>query len=109
MPEASYKWSSICIAHARTQYYDAEWRRSIAIIIIAAQIKMTIFFRYLAIVVALCYCFIHESSCQTSLSNQDQQELLDAHNHYRGIVTPTASDMQTMVTVSIAESNLLKE
>ena len=70
---------------------------------------MTVSFRYLAIVVALCYCFVHESSCQTSLSSHDQQELLDAHNHYRGIVTPTASDMQTMVTVSVAESNLLKE
>ena len=79
------------------------------IIIIAAQIKMTVSFPYLAIVVALCYCFVRESSCQTSLSSQDQQELLDAHNHYRGIVTPTASDMQTMVTVSIAESNLLRE
>ena len=81
-------------------YYDAEWRT------LAAQIKMTVSFRYLALVAALCYFFVHESSCQTSISNQDQQELLNAHNRYRGIITPTASDMQT---VSVAESNLKNE
>lgn len=37
-------------------------------------------------------------SAQTSLSNQDQQELLNAHNHFRGIVNPTASNMERMVS-----------
>lgn len=37
-------------------------------------------------------------SAQTSLSNQDQQEVLNAHNHFRGIVNPTASNMERMVS-----------
>ena len=37
-------------------------------------------------------------SAQTSLSSQDQQELLNAHNHFRGIVNPSASNMERMVS-----------
>ena len=59
--------------------------------------KMSVCLHYLAIVVILCCGFVDESSCQTSLSSQDQQELLNAHNHYRGLVNPTASNMQRMV------------
>ena len=49
--------------------------------------------------VAVLWCsFVYEGSCQTSLSSQDQQELLNVHNHYRGLVSPTASNMETMVS-----------
>ena len=56
-------------------------------------------YRYLADVL-LCFCFVYQASCQTSLSSQDQQELLNAHNHYRSIVAPTASNMEGMVSTS---------
>ena len=37
------------------------------------------------------------SVCQTGLSSRDEQELLSAHNYFRGIVDPTASNMEQMV------------
>ena len=40
---------------------------------------------------------VHDASCQTGLSSQDEQELLNAHNHFRGIVDPPASNMEQMV------------
>lgn len=43
--------------------------------------------------------FVDQALCQTSLSSQDQQELLNAHNHYRSIVSPSASNMERMVSV----------
>ena len=56
-------------------------------------------YRYLANLF-VCFCFVYQASCQTSLSSQDQQELLNAHNHYRSIVAPTASNMEGMVSTS---------
>ena len=52
---------------------------------------------YLATVICLGY--VDQAMCQTSLSSQDQQELLNAHNHYRSIVSPSASNMERMVSV----------
>ena len=52
-------------------------------------------------VVILCSLLLNQVSAQTGLSAQDQQELLDAHNHFRGIVNPTASNMETMVVAII--------
>ena len=43
--------------------------------------------------------FVDQALCQTSLSSQDQQKLLNAHNHYRSIVSPSASNMERMVSV----------
>lgn len=40
---------------------------------------------------------VHDVSCRTGLSSQDKQELLNAHNHFRGIVNPPASNMEKMV------------
>ena len=45
-------------------------------------------------------CFSLMSHCvigQTSLSEADKQEILNAHNHFRSIVNPTASNMEEMV------------
>ena len=39
----------------------------------------------------------HLVSAQTSLSDADRKELLDAHNQYRRIVSPTASNMIKLV------------
>ena len=51
------------------------------------------------LVATLCLALLYgQVSCQTGLTSQDRQELLDAHNHYRGIVSPTASNMERMVT-----------
>ena len=47
---------------------------------------------YLAVVILFC-SFVYEVSCQTGLSSQDQQELLNAHNHFRGLVSPTARNL----------------
>ena len=40
---------------------------------------------------------VHDGFCQSGLSNREKQELLDAHNHFRGIVDPPASNMEEMV------------
>lgn len=40
----------------------------------------------------------HPASSQTSLSAADKQELLDAHNLFRGMVDPPASNMQRLVS-----------
>ena len=42
---------------------------------------------------------------QTSLSEAEQQELLDAHNRFRGMVDPPASNMRRMVSVQTASNH----
>lgn len=59
---------------------------------------------YLANVI--CLGFVDQALRQTSLSSQDQQELLNAHNHYRSIVSPSASNMERMVSVWSIERHL---
>ena len=88
-----------CIAHAHAVFKKvADTGSAINRWFLALNFpKMSVCLHYLAIVVILCCGFVDESWCQTSLSSQDQQELLNAHNHYRGLVNPTASNMQRMV------------
>ncbi len=38
---------------------------------------------------------------QTQLSDSDEQELLSAHNHFRGIVDPIATNMERMVSLCL--------
>ena len=47
--------------------------------------------------VICCSLLLYRAAGQTSLSSEDQQELLNAHNHFRGIVSPPASNMERMV------------
>ena len=54
----------------------------------------------------LCSLLLNQASGQTSLSSQDQQELLNAHNHFRGIVDPTASNMERMVKMPKVETRM---
>ena len=54
-------------------------------------------FHSLALVIGVFLLNVHLASCQTGLSDRDKQELLNAHNHFRGIVDPTASNMEEMV------------
>lgn len=42
-------------------------------------------------------CEVSVVSAQSGLSELDMQELLDAHNLFRSIVDPPATDMQRMV------------
>ena len=47
-------------------------------------------------------CTLRLAASQTgmgSLSMEAQQELLNAHNFFRGIVAPPASNMETMVSI----------
>ena len=39
------------------------------------------------------------ASGQTSLSAADKQEVLNAHNHFRSIVNPIATNMEKMVSL----------
>ena len=48
-------------------------------------------------VIVLALCLVVEVNCQTSLSQSDKDELLNAHNNLRGQVSPAASNMETMV------------
>ena len=49
--------------------------------------------------VICCSLLLYRAAGQTSLSSEDQQELLNAHNHFRGIVSPHASNMERMVSL----------
>ena len=54
--------------------------------------------------VSLILCSLWLAAGQTgmgSLSMEARQELLDAHNLFRGIVAPPASNMQRMVSIII--------
>ena len=51
-------------------------------------------------------CMEREVMGQTGLTESDQQDILDMHNQLRGIVNPTASNMETMVS---AQLDLLSE
>ena len=46
-------------------------------------------------------CLSSFTQCQTSLSSSDKEELLLAHNYFRSIVSPTAANMQRMVSWNI--------
>ena len=43
-------------------------------------------------------CLTVEVVCQTGLSQSDKQDILVAHNDLRGMVNPSASNMQIMVS-----------
>ena len=51
----------------------------------------------LAVLIAV-FALNHPVSGQTGLSAADKQELLDAHNLFRGMVDPPASNMQRLVS-----------
>ena len=55
-----------------------------------------------ALVLALC-CFLllGRVNGQTGLSESDKQTVLTAHNQFRGMVSPTASNMERMVNYSV--------
>ena len=44
---------------------------------------------------------------ETKLTESDRQEILDAHNNFRGMVDPTASNMQRMVRILIKASYII--
>ena len=50
---------------------------------------------------------LQRASCQTGLSGRDERELLDAHNHFRSIVIPAASNMERMVAASDCIGNII--
>ena len=51
------------------------------------------------LVLALCLgCVVEEVVCQTELTADDKLEILNAHNNFRGMVTPTAANMERMVS-----------
>lgn len=50
---------------------------------------------------------LQRASCQTGLSGRDEGELLDAHNHFRSIVIPAASNMERMVAASDCIGNII--
>ena len=39
------------------------------------------------------------AKCQTGLSSADMQQILDEHNRLRGLVNPTAANMERMVNI----------
>ena len=53
---------------------------------------------YLAFVVFL-ILLLDRVLGQSGLSKLDEQEILDSHNYFRGLVTPTASNMERMVSI----------
>jgi len=63
-------------------------------------------------VVPLFFCLLAISSVcgQNSLSEADRQELLDAHNRFRSMVDPPATNMRRMVcsfTIYVAFNDLV--
>ena len=52
-------------------------------------------------VVLLLSCVLFEGVlCQTGLTDADEQEILDAHNSFRGQVSPSAANMERMVEIA---------
>ena len=54
----------------------------------------------------LWYCLIlsvllGQAWCQTDLTNAEKQTILNEHNRLRGLVSPTATNMQKMVSSDI--------
>ena len=58
----------------------------------------------LSVVVLPLFCLVAISSVcgQNSLSEADQQEILEAHNRFRSMVDPPASNMRRMVSINKA-------
>ena len=57
-------------------------------------------FQTLIMFLALCLgCLVEEVMSQNSLTEDDKQEILDAHNTLRRMVSPTASNMELMVSL----------
>lgn len=52
----------------------------------------------LAVLLLLSYT---STSTRAALRDEEKEEILSAHNHYRGIVDPVATNMQKMVSYSM--------
>ncbi len=53
---------------------------------------------WIVILALACSCALPVVTAQTSgLSDEEQVEVLNAHNHFRGMVTPVATNMEKMV------------
>ena len=46
-------------------------------------------------------------AARATLTEEEQAELLKAHNHYRGLVDPVATNMLRMVSAFVANTDLL--
>ncbi len=51
---------------------------------------------YIAVIALVC-CALPAAFAETGLTEEEEAEILRAHNHFRGMVQPVATDMERMV------------
>ena len=60
---------------------------------------------WVAILTLACSCVI--PAARATLTEEEQAELLKAHNHYRGLVDPVATNMLRMVSAFVDDAQIL--
>ena len=60
---------------------------------------------WVAILALTCSCVI--PAARATLTEEEQAELLKAHNHYRGLVDPIATNMLRLVSAFVDDARIL--